>query len=66
MIYAHTPINFHFNKNSDNFFVEELPLYNFAHTGEWLMLKVRKKGLTTQEMIKKISSATGIKQRDIG
>ena len=66
MIYTHTPINFHFNKNSDNFFVEELPLYNFAHTGEWLMLKVRKKGLTTQEMIRKISSATGIKQRDIG
>ena len=66
MIYAHAPINFHFNKNSENFVVEEIPLYPFAHTGEWLMLKVRKKGLTTPEMINKISSATGIKARDIG
>jgi len=30
------------------------------------MLKVRKKGLTTPEMINKISSKTGIKARDIG
>jgi len=66
MIYAHAPINFHFNKNSENFVVHEEPLYPFAHTGEWLMLKIRKKGLTTDEMIKKISSATGIKARDIG
>ncbi|GAB6045145.1 tRNA pseudouridine(13) synthase TruD [Caminibacter profundus] len=66
MIYSHAPINFHFNKNSENFVVEEIPLYPFAHTGEWLMLKVRKKGLTTPEMINKISSKTGIKARDIG
>ena len=66
MLYTHSPLNFVFNKNSDNFFVEEIPLYPFAHTGEWLMLKVRKKGLTTPEMINKISSYTGIKVRDIG
>jgi len=66
MIYSHAPINFHFNKNSENFVVEEIPLYPFAHTGEWLMLKVRKKGLTTDEMLKRLSSATGIKIREIG
>ncbi|EDM24343.1 tRNA pseudouridine(13) synthase TruD [Caminibacter mediatlanticus] len=66
MIFSHAPINFHFNKNSENFVVEEIPLYPFAHTGEWLMLKVRKKGLTTNEMINKLSAATGIKKRDIG
>jgi len=66
MIYTHSPLNFVFNKNSDNFFVEEIPLYPFAHTGEWLMLKVRKKGLTTPEMLNRISSFTGIKKRDIG
>ncbi|WP_457564303.1 tRNA pseudouridine(13) synthase TruD [Caminibacter sp.] len=66
MIFAHAPINFHFNKNSENFVVEEIPLYPFAHTGEWLMLKVRKKGLSTPEMINKISAATGVKARDIG
>ncbi len=66
MIYAHAPVNFHFNKNSDNFVVEEIPLYPFAHTGEWLMLKIRKKDLTTPEMIKRISQKTGISQREIG
>ncbi|QCI27979.1 tRNA pseudouridine(13) synthase TruD [Caminibacter pacificus] len=66
MIYSHAPINFHFNKNSENFVVEEIPLYPFAHTGEWLMLKVRKKGLTTDEMLKRISSATGIKLKEMG
>ncbi len=66
MIYSHAPINFHFNKNSENFVVEEIPLYPFAHTGEWLMLKVRKKGLSTPEMINKISSKIGVKAKDIG
>jgi len=65
MIYSHAPINFHFNKNSDNFIVEEIPLYPFAHTGEWLMLKVRKKDLSTPQMID-IISKTGINKKDIG
>ncbi|MRJ06907.1 MAG: tRNA pseudouridine(13) synthase TruD [Epsilonproteobacteria bacterium] len=66
MLYYHTGINFHFNKNSKNFVVEEIPLYPFAHTGQWLMLKVRKKGLSTPEMLKILSSATGVKLKDIG
>jgi len=66
MIYSHSPIEFRFNKNSENFVVEEIPLYPFAHTGEWLMLKIRKKGLTTPEMLKRFSAATGIKLKDIG
>ena len=66
MIYNHTPLEFLFNKNSDNFIVEEIPLYPFAHTGEWLMLKVRKKNLTTPEMIKKIASYLNISKNQIG
>jgi tRNA pseudouridine13 synthase len=65
MIYSHSPINFHFNKNSDNFFVEEIPLYSFDHTGEWLMLKIRKKDMTTSDLVKMISKL-GINKRDIG
>ena len=66
MLFSHTPISFYFNKNSDNFFVEEIPLYPFAHTGEWLMLKVRKKDTTTPEMIQKISSYLNISPNQIG
>ncbi|NPA11599.1 MAG: tRNA pseudouridine(13) synthase TruD [Epsilonproteobacteria bacterium] len=66
MIYSHSKINFHFNKNSENFIVEEVPLYSFAHTGEWVMMQIRKKGLTTDELLRHISSVTGAKFRDIG
>ncbi len=65
MIYSHAPINFIFNKNSENFFVEEIPLYSFDHTGEWLMLKVRKKDATTSDIVKAFSRL-GINKRDIG
>ena len=66
MLFAHTPLDFHFNKNSDNFFVEEIPLYNFDHTGEWLMLKVRKKDTTTPEMIKTFARYLNISPNSIG
>ena len=66
MIYNHTPLDFVFNKNSDNFFVEEIPLYPFAHTGEWLMLKVRKKNVTTPEMINRIAKFLNISKNMIG
>ena len=66
MLFGHPSLDFHFNKNSDNFFVEEIPLYPFAHTGEWLMLKIRKKDTTTPEMIKKISNYLRISPNQIG
>ena len=66
MIYNHTPLDFVFNKNSDNFFVEEIPLYPFAHTGEWLMLKIRKKNITTPEMIKRIAEFLNVSKNLIG
>jgi len=66
MIYNHTPLEFLFSKNSDNFIVEEIPLYPFAHTGEWLMLKVRKKNITTPEMIKRIAEYLNISKNLIG
>jgi tRNA pseudouridine13 synthase len=65
MVFSHSPINFIFNKNSENFFVEEIPLYSFDHTGEWLMLKVRKKDATTNDVVR-LFSKFGINKRDIG
>ena len=65
-MFNHAPLEFHFNKNSDNFFVEEIPLYPFDHTGEWLMLKVRKKDTTTPEMIKTFAKYLNISPNNIG
>jgi tRNA pseudouridine13 synthase len=66
-IYKHSPIKSPlFNKNSENFVVEEKPLYEFTNNGEWLILKIRKKDLTTYDLIKILSERTGAKSRDIG
>ncbi|MEA3456314.1 MAG: tRNA pseudouridine(13) synthase TruD [Campylobacterota bacterium] len=64
------PINnkneFVFNSSPRDFTVEEIPLYEFTGEGEHLVLKVRKKELTTWEMLDIISGYIGIKRRDMG
>lgn len=57
---------FVFNSTPRDFVVNEIPLYEFSGEGEHLILYIRKKNLTTQEMIKKIASYFSISQRDIG
>ena len=57
---------FIFNPSPRDFTVEEIPLYAFSGEGEHLVLKVRKKELTTWEMLDILSTHLGIKRRDIG
>lgn len=58
--------DFHFIPSPRDFIVEEIPLYELAGEGEHLILFVRKKELTTWEMVKIIAEHLGIKQREIG
>ena len=46
--------------------VEEKQLYDWSNNGEWLILKIRKKDLTTYDMLKIFSERVGVRQRDIG
>lgn len=62
----HAPINALFTKNSSDFVVSEIPLYEFSGEGEHLILHVRKKDLTTWQMIQKLSEVCGAKTRDFG
>jgi tRNA pseudouridine13 synthase len=62
----HSPINFHFNKNSDNFVVKEIPLYEWSDEGEHLILKIRKKDLTTWEMLKILSKEISVNTKEFG
>lgn len=63
----HSPIeNVIFTKNSDNFTVSEVPLYEFSGEGEHLVLHVRKKDVTTWDMLKVLSEVCGAKVRDFG
>ncbi len=64
--YNHPKIDVHFNKNSDNFVVEEIPLYEFSGKGEHLVLKIRKKDITTWDALKALSEVCGAKVRDFG
>ncbi|QKF64492.1 tRNA pseudouridine(13) synthase TruD [Campylobacter corcagiensis] len=62
----HSPINAHFSKNSDDFVVREVPLYEFSGNGEHLIINIQKKDLTTFDAIKILSGVTGVKMRDFG
>ncbi len=58
--------DFVFNPTSRDFIVDEIPLYNFSGEGEHLVVHIRKKDMTTWEMITAIAKYLKIKQRDIG
>ncbi|RLA66975.1 MAG: tRNA pseudouridine(13) synthase TruD, partial [Epsilonproteobacteria bacterium] len=64
------PINikneFYFNSSARDFSVEEIPLYEFTGEGEHLVLHIRKKDMTTWEMLDAISNHVGIRRRDMG
>ena len=62
----HSPIDFYFKQSPQTFIVEEVPLYPFSGEGEHLILKIRKKGLTTWQMLQILSEQLGVKIRDIG
>ncbi|MDM5271844.1 tRNA pseudouridine(13) synthase TruD [Sulfurovum sp. zt1-1] len=64
--YTHHPINFDFKQTVERFFVEEIPLYSFSGTGNFLILKIKKTDMSTWKLIHVISKATGLDERDIG
>jgi len=63
---AHSSIDFHFKQSPRDFVVEEIPLYTFSGEGEHLILLVRKKNLSTTEMVGHIARYLGIKNKEIG
>lgn len=62
----HASVDFYFRQASRDFIVEEIPLYEFSNDGEHLILHVRKKDLSTMELISIIAEYLGINQKDIG
>jgi tRNA pseudouridine13 synthase len=62
----HSTIEFHFRQSARDFVVDEIPLYPFSGEGEHLVLHIRKKNLSTWQMLDIFSNHLGIKSRDIG
>lgn len=63
---SHSSIEFLFKQSARDFVVEEIPLYEFSGEGEHLVLHVRKKNLTTWELIDLICVHLGIKAKEVG
>lgn len=55
-----------FKQNKDDFVVTEIPLYEFSGEGEHLVIKIRKKDLSTWDAVEIIANFVGCKTRDIG
>lgn len=64
--FTHSTIQCHFNPSARDFVVKEIPLYEPSGEGEHLILYVRKRGLSTFELLAKLSQMLGCKVRDIG
>lgn len=64
--YNHTPLKFDFKQTIERFFVEEIPMYTFSGTGNFLILKIKKTDMSTWKLITVLAKATGLKERDIG
>ncbi len=62
----HTSIPFVFKQSARDFVVDEIPLYPFTKQGEHLVLHIRKKNLSTWDLISLLSNHLGIKGREIG
>jgi len=63
---GHSSIDFHFKQSPRDFVVEEIPLYEFSGDGEHLVLFVRKKNLSTLELVGIIARYLGIQNKEIG
>lgn len=62
----HSSIPVLFSQTHRDFVVEEIPLYDFLGEGEHLVVQIRKKNLSTEELLKLLSSHLGIKAKEIG
>lgn len=64
--YSHAPISCYFAHSSRDFVVQEIPLYAFSGSGEHRILKVRKKSLSTFELLRIIAKAFNLPAKSIG
>jgi len=64
--YNHDPISFEFQQSVERFFVEEIPLYPFSNSGNFLILKIKKTNMSTWKLITVLAKASGLQERDIG
>ncbi len=63
---SHAPIDFYFSSSIRDFVVNEIPLYTASGKGEHLYITIRKKKLSTFELVEHLCSIIGAKKYEIG
>src|SRR5438045_2543262 len=53
-------------ERADDFFVQEIPLYDPSGEGEHVYCEIQKVGMTTFDAVERIGRALGVSTRDIG
>lgn len=64
--YPNLSADFYFAHSPRDFVVSEIPLYEFSGSGEHQILQIRKKGLSTFELVKILSSHIACPAKSIG
>jgi tRNA pseudouridine13 synthase len=64
--FTHSKIDIYFKQSKDDFVVNEIPLYPFSENGEHIVLNIRKKDLSTWDMVNILSNHLGCRSKDIG
>jgi tRNA pseudouridine13 synthase len=55
-----------FEPNADDFEVTEVPLYEPSGEGEHLYLNIKKRGLTTRQVVRRAVEVFGVEERNVG
>jgi len=60
------PIDAAIGPTPEDFVVDEIPLYALSGAGEHLYARVEKRGFTTPAMVRAVTRAAGVDERDVG
>ena len=64
--YDHSPLSFGFAQTPERFIVDEIPLRASGAKGNYALLRVQKRDMTTYQLIDVIARAAEIAQREVG
>ena len=60
------PIDAQIGASPEDFVVDEIPLYPHSGAGEHLYARIEKRGFTTPAMVRAVTRAAGVDERDVG
>ena len=66
MLGESSPIAAMIGPTPEDFVVDEIPLYPQSGAGEHLYARVEKRGFTTPAMVRAVTRAAGVDERDVG